>query len=227
MTGPVMPRLAAPLEAPRAPPPPQQPPPVAYAPPVRSRTDALRRVSNSPARRHAQPGTSSRILHDASQSSASLLGPSHAAAGRVVGADDTALETQRRDSGSHAGPRAEARPHAPGRAPRRAWPLPSPQRLPAFEGLVVVEGGSDAAALRRAVRADVFVLGSASTAGSAATLARLRELSAARRHAAGVVVLLDPDVAGRQARLALDMALPGCRHAFVPAALATSVHATR
>jgi ribonuclease M5 len=99
--------------------------------------------------------------------------------------------------------------------------------LPAFEGLVVVEGGSDAAALRRAVRTDIFVLGSASTAGSAVTLARLRELSAAQHHAAGVVVLLDPDVAGRQARLALDMALPGCRHAFVPAAMATAARATR
>jgi len=91
----------------------------------------------------------------------------------------------------------------------------------------VVEGGSDAAALRRAVRTDIFVLGSASTAGSAVTLARLRELSAAQHHAAGVVVLLDPDVAGRQARLALDMALPGCRHAFVPAAMATAARATR
>ncbi len=222
--------LAAPAEALRAPPPPppRPPPPVASVWPVSGRTDVLRWVSGSPAGGRAQPGVSSRIWHDASQCSASLQGPSRAAAaGCVVTADDKSLNILRRDSGSHAGPRSDGRNHAPGRALQRARPLPSPQRLPAFEGLVVVEGASDAAALRRAVRADVFVLSSASTAGSAATLARLRELSAARHHAAGVVVLLDPDVAGRQARLALDMALPGCRHAFVPAALATSVRATR
>lgn len=57
----------------------------------------------------------------------------------------------------------------------------------------------------------------------------LQELeAAAARYPGGVLVLTDPDVAGRQARRALDDRLPGrCLHAFLPTPLATAHTATR
>lgn len=92
----------------------------------------------------------------------------------------------------------------------------------------MVEGVSDARAVRGAVRADVIVLGSSSCAGAELTTRRLWDLLDRRGgNASDVVVLLDPDVAGRQGRQAMDAALPGCRHAFVPAHCATTAVATR
>lgn len=99
--------------------------------------------------------------------------------------------------------------------------------------LVIVEGLSDMRAVQRAApAADVFVLGSATHAavGSVAApevVSQLRGAAASGRYAA-VVVLTDPDVAGRQARVALDEALPGLlRHAFLPAPAATAAAATK
>jgi 5S rRNA maturation endonuclease (ribonuclease M5) len=50
---------------------------------------------------------------------------------------------------------------------------------------------------------------------------------ASRRYPGGLLLLLDPDVAGRQARRLLDERLPGCLHAFVPSTAAVSKTATR
>ncbi|KAL4445435.1 hypothetical protein ABPG77_011260 [Micractinium sp. CCAP 211/92] len=54
-----------------------------------------------------------------------------------------------------------------------------------------------------------------------------QELKAAAARCRGVIVLTDPDVAGRQARRQLDDALPGCLHAFLPSPLATAGAATK
>lgn len=57
---------------------------------------------------------------------------------------------------------------------------------------------------------------------------RLQELAvAAQRYRGGLLLLLDPDVAGRQARRTLDDRLPGCLHAFLPSPLATAAAATK
>lgn len=52
--------------------------------------------------------------------------------------------------------------------------------------------------------------------------------AAAARYPRGLLVLTDPDVAGRQARAMLDEQLPGrCVHAFLPSPLATAGEDTR
>ena len=58
------------------------------------------------------------------------------------------------------------------------------------------------------------MLGTATKAGDAETLCNLQD--AVRARESSVVVLTDPDVAGRQARNILDERLGGCWHAFVP-----------
>jgi 5S rRNA maturation endonuclease (ribonuclease M5) len=74
----------------------------------------------------------------------------------------------------------------------------------------------------------VFVLGSSKWVegqNSARVLNRLRD---GLPHFERVVVLMDPDVSGRQGRNILEAAFPGrFWHAFLPAQLATSVTATR
>jgi 5S rRNA maturation endonuclease (ribonuclease M5) len=98
-------------------------------------------------------------------------------------------------------------------APRPPPPAPPPP--PRLARLVVVEGASDKHALLRAVDAEAFVLRSATRAGAAAAAVRA---AAERASPFPPVLLLDPDVAGRQARAALDAGLGGwCAHAFVPA----------
>jgi hypothetical protein len=68
----------------------------------------------------------------------------------------------------------------------------------------------------------VYVLGGATHAANRV----VEELRHLREHHGGLVLMLDSDVAGRQARNQLEAALPGCLHAFVPAPLATAVDAT-
>lgn len=70
----------------------------------------------------------------------------------------------------------------------------------------------------------VFVLGGAMFAKDVNTLRRLK--AEARRYRS-VVVLLDPDPAGRQGRAALDTALSHCRHGFVPGLAASAGADTR
>lgn len=95
---------------------------------------------------------------------------------------------------------------------------------PQFDKLVVVEGLNDMRAVRRAVKADVFVLGTATHAGDDDIMRQLRSAAA---HLNGVVVLTDPDVAGRQARNILDVKLGGCLHAFVSVGRAQALTAVR
>ncbi|MEZ4235107.1 MAG: DUF4093 domain-containing protein [Myxococcota bacterium] len=79
--------------------------------------------------------------------------------------------------------------------------------------LVVVEGVSDAVAVRRAVDADVVVTGGFALGPDAS--ARIRRAAAVR----GVVVLTDSDGAGEQIRRRVALLAPEARHARVPAAL--------
>ncbi|KAL0040567.1 hypothetical protein WJX77_011109 [Trebouxia sp. C0004] len=91
--------------------------------------------------------------------------------------------------------------------------------------LVVVEGLSDQRAVRKAVSAQVFVLHGASKSSVAATAQLLKERAS---RGVRVVVLLDPDVAGRQSRTVVDACLSGhCVHAFIPVHQATAVNDIR
>ena len=66
----------------------------------------------------------------------------------------------------------------------------------------------------------MFVLGGALFSKNPGMVRRLQAEAAQHR---GVLVLLDPDPAGRQGRALLDEALGGrCRHAFVPGLAATA-----
>lgn len=75
--------------------------------------------------------------------------------------------------------------------------------------VIVVEGKSDTAAVRRAVQADTI-----ETNGSAVDESVLKriELAHARR---GVIVLTDPDHAGERIRKIVAARVPGCKHAFL------------
>lgn len=91
---------------------------------------------------------------------------------------------------------------------------------PKYDMLIVVEGVNDMKAVRRAVpNADVYVLGTATRAGDKEVHEQLRHLSDRYK---GILLLLDPDVAGRQARNTLNVALGGCFHAFIPCMAATA-----
>jgi len=99
------------------------------------------------------------------------------------------------------------------------------QHKPQLQSLVVVEGYNDKLAVVRAVHAEVFVLGGAMHAKDARAVQQLQAKAA--RHP-DVILLLDPDPAGRQGRALLEAALgPACRHAFVPGAAATATAVTR
>ncbi|KAK9803885.1 hypothetical protein WJX72_002019 [[Myrmecia] bisecta] len=95
----------------------------------------------------------------------------------------------------------------------------APRGRPCTPFLIVVEGGHDRDAVQAAVDARVFVLGGAVSAKGweAASKTRIiRDLRAAAAQSPGLVVLLDPDHAGRQGRDYLDREFPGCLHAFLP-----------
>ncbi|KAL6776176.1 hypothetical protein ACKKBG_A20145 [Auxenochlorella protothecoides x Auxenochlorella symbiontica] len=95
--------------------------------------------------------------------------------------------------------------------------------IPEYERVVVVEGANDRRALLRAVQAKVIVLGSATVALSAIPSPTLAALRAAGNAA---TILTDPDVAGRQARNALEELLEEPWHAFLPVRHCTSLSAT-
>lgn len=85
--------------------------------------------------------------------------------------------------------------------------------------LVVVEGINDMRAVKRAIDVDVFVLGSATKAADSEALDTLRAM---KKKYLRIVLLLDPDVAGRQARNEIESKISGCWHAFVPTMNATA-----
>ena len=98
--------------------------------------------------------------------------------------------------------------------PERKHPVRS---LPGV--LVVVEGVNDMRRIRSFLDVDVYVLGSATKSSGLDTIETLKEMS---KKYARLVLLLDPDVAGRQARNEIDRNIEGCWHAFIPTALARS-----
>ena len=76
--------------------------------------------------------------------------------------------------------------------------------------LIVVEGEKDAQVVRRAVPyADVITTG-----GWHLSERLIKELQQAQRRR-GVIVLTDPDHAGRQIRQKLMEKVPGCKHAYL------------
>lgn len=68
----------------------------------------------------------------------------------------------------------------------------------------------------------VYVLGTATRAGDPHVH---KELLSFLNKYKGIVLLLDPDVAGRQARNILNKVIPDCWHAFVPSPLAVATQA--
>mmetsp|Transcript_13734 Transcript_13734/g.29527 ORF Transcript_13734/g.29527 Transcript_13734/m.29527 type:complete len:423 (-) Transcript_13734:93-1361(-) len=96
--------------------------------------------------------------------------------------------------------------------------------LPATKTIIVVEGDTDRMAVHRAVRAVVYVCAGSLVKSKAAA----HELQALRQLGHDLLVLTDPDVHGRELRVFLDDALgPGIKHAFLPAAQATSTRANK
>jgi len=76
--------------------------------------------------------------------------------------------------------------------------------------VIVVEGKSDVAAVRRAVDADCLITG-----GFSLSAPLLGQIEAAY-HRRGIIVLTDPDSAGERIRTFLRNKFPQARHAFIP-----------
>ena len=74
---------------------------------------------------------------------------------------------------------------------------------------IVVEGKNDAAAVRRAVEADIIITSGFGINGN--ILERIR--TAQERH--GVIVLTDPDFMGEKIRKAISDKVKGVKHAFL------------
>ncbi|SHI50822.1 ribonuclease M5 [Lutispora thermophila] len=75
---------------------------------------------------------------------------------------------------------------------------------------IVVEGKNDAAAVKRAVDADIIITSGFGITGE--TL-RLIRTAADKR---GVIVLTDPDFMGEKIRKIIGERIPGVKHAFIP-----------
>ncbi|QWU16326.1 ribonuclease M5 [Paenibacillus sophorae] len=76
--------------------------------------------------------------------------------------------------------------------------------------LIVVEGKSDTAAVKRAVDADTI-----ETGGSAVDRRVIAKIALAVERR-GVIILTDPDHAGERIRKIVSSKVPGCKHAFIP-----------
>ncbi|MFD0591091.1 ribonuclease M5 [Paenibacillus sp. GCM10027627] len=76
--------------------------------------------------------------------------------------------------------------------------------------VIVVEGKSDTAAIKRAVEADTI-----ETNGSAVGEDVLRRIALAGERR-GVIIFTDPDHAGERIRKIVARHVPGCKHAFLP-----------
>lgn len=75
---------------------------------------------------------------------------------------------------------------------------------------IVVEGKNDAAAVRRAVEADVII-----TSGFGINKGILDRIRTAQEKC-GVIVLTDPDFMGEKIRKIISDRIKGVRHAFIP-----------
>ncbi|KAK9825244.1 hypothetical protein WJX74_002936 [Apatococcus lobatus] len=101
-----------------------------------------------------------------------------------------------------------------GQAPARAQPRVE-QRL-RINSLVVVEGKADKRAVLNALDAPVAVTSGAINGRT------LEQLQKQMQDRAAMIILMDPDVAGRQARNRLSDFFPAALHSFVPQLEATS-----
>ena len=81
--------------------------------------------------------------------------------------------------------------------------------------IIVVEGKSDVAAIRRAVDAECLITGGFSLSPSI-----LAQIEAAY-HRRGIIIMTDPDSAGERIRTFLRNKFPQAKHAFIPRAVAT------
>ncbi len=79
-----------------------------------------------------------------------------------------------------------------------------------IQQVIVVEGKSDVAAIRRSVDADCLITG-----GFSLTPQLLRQIEAAYQRR-GIIILTDPDSAGERIRSFLRERFPAAGHAFVP-----------
>ena len=75
---------------------------------------------------------------------------------------------------------------------------------------IVVEGKNDAAAVKRAVDAEVIITSGFGITGETLNLIRT---AVAKR---GVIVLTDPDFMGEKIRKIIGDKIPGVKHAFIP-----------
>ena len=80
---------------------------------------------------------------------------------------------------------------------------------------IVVEGKNDAAAVKRAVDADIIITSGFGITGDTLKLIR----TAAEKR--GVIVLTDPDFMGEKIRKIIGDRIPGVKHAFIPREEAT------
>ena len=76
--------------------------------------------------------------------------------------------------------------------------------------VIVVEGKSDVAAIRRAVEADCLITG-----GFSLSPELLGQIDAAYRRR-GIIIMTDPDSAGERIRTFLRKRFPEAGHAFIP-----------
>jgi len=81
-----------------------------------------------------------------------------------------------------------------------------------IQEVIVVEGKSDVAAIRRSVDADCLITG-----GFSLTPELLGQIEAAYRRR-GIIILTDPDSAGERIRTFLRKRFPQAGHAFIPRA---------
>jgi len=79
-----------------------------------------------------------------------------------------------------------------------------------IQELIVVEGVDDVAAVKKAVQAEVLPVHGFAVR-SAVTLEKIRFAS----ERVGVIVLTDPDYAGRQIRETIEKAVPRVKHAYI------------
>ena len=77
--------------------------------------------------------------------------------------------------------------------------------------VIVVEGKNDAAAVNRAVKADIII-----TSGFGLTKQSLELIRKAQQNQ-GVIVLTDPDFMGEKIRKIISDKVKGVKHAFIPA----------
>ena len=82
--------------------------------------------------------------------------------------------------------------------------------------VLIVEGKSDVAAVRRAVEADCITTG-----GFHFTARTLRDIAAAYERR-GLIILTDPDAAGENIRNFLTRKFPNAKHAYIPRDEATA-----